>query len=41
MSTTAIRAVFHQGMIEPLEKIPYEDTREAIILFLDKVEPTK
>ena len=38
MLTTAIKGIFHQGKVEPLEKIPYKDDREVIILFLDKAK---
>lgn len=32
----AIKGVFHNGRIKPLEKIPYKGEREVVILFLDK-----
>lgn len=31
----AIKGVFHKGKIKPLEKIPYKEEREVVILFLD------
>lgn len=31
----AIKGIFHNGKIKPLEKIPYKDEREVVILFLD------
>ena len=31
----AIKGILHNGKIKPLEKIPYKDEREVVILFLD------
>lgn len=39
MAQTAIKGVFHQGKIIPQEEIPYQDSMNVIIVFLDKIEP--
>jgi hypothetical protein len=39
MAQTAIKGVFRDGKIIPQEEIPYKDSMNVIIVFLDKIEP--
>lgn len=39
MAQTAIKGVYREGKIIPQEEIPYKDSMNVIIVFLDKIEP--
>ena len=39
MAQTTIKGVYREGKIIPQEEIPYQDSRNVLIVFLDKIEP--
>ena len=39
MAQTAIKGIYRNGQIIPQEKVPYKDTMQVMIVFVDKIAP--